>query len=140
QAIIEIASPGRLFDTTYGRLVLVKVGLLAVVLAVAWYSRRLVQAPARRALVAAGAGSASEEIEADDEDDFTDEDDFADEDPPEPPVRPLRRSIIAELALTGVVLAVAAALVQTPPARSATPTGVAQPYSVTMGSDLYRLR
>jgi len=137
QAIIEIASPGRLFDTTYGRLVLVKVGLLAVVLAVAWYSRRLVQAPARRALVAAGAGSAAEEIEADDD---VEDDDFLDEDPPEPPVKPLRRSILAELAITGVVLAVAAALVQTPPARSATPTGVAQPYSVTMGSDLYRLR
>jgi copper transport protein len=141
QAIIEVASPGRLFDTTYGRLVLVKVGLLAVVLAVAWYSRRLVQAPAQRALVAAGAGSVSEEIEDDDvEDDFADEDDFVDEDPPEPPVRPLRRSILAELAITGVVLAVAAALVQTPPARSATPTNVAQPFSVTLSSDLYRLR
>ena len=135
QAIIEVASPARLFDTTYGRLVLVKVGLLAVVLAVAWYSRRLVQAPARRALVAAGAGSASAEIADDDV-----EDDFVDEDPPEPPVRPLRRSILAELAITGVVLAVAAALVQTAPARSATPAGVAQPYSVTVSSDLYRLR
>jgi copper transport protein len=134
QSIIEVASPGRLFDTTYGRLVLVKAGLLAVVLAAAWYSRRLVQAPVRRALVTAGAGSAGSEADDDDDDD----DRVAE--PPEPPVRPLRRAILAELAITGVVLAVAAALVQTPPARSAAPTDVAGPYSVTLSSNLYRLR
>jgi copper transport protein len=131
QAIIEVASPSRLVDTTYGRLVLVKAALLAVVLAVAWYARRLVYAPSQPALVAAGAGAASEETDADD--------DVEADEPPDPPVRPLRRSILAELAITAVVLGVAAALVQTPPARSANPTA-SEPYSVTLSSDLYRLR
>jgi copper transport protein len=129
QAIIEVASVSGLLDTTYGRLVLVKVGLLAAVLVVAWFSRRLVQAPARRALVPAGVGPGGPPGDEDEEID----------DPPEPPVRPLRRTILAELAITGVVLAVAAALVQTPPARSAT-AAAPEPYSVTLSSDLYRLR
>jgi copper transport protein len=54
-------------------------------------------------------------------------------------VRPLRRSILAELAITGVVLAVAAALVQTPPARSVADTPP-EPYAVTLSTDLYRVR
>jgi copper transport protein len=51
QAIIEVGSFGRLVDTAYGQLILVKVGLAVLVIGVAAYSRRLVQ----RA-VAAGAG------------------------------------------------------------------------------------
>jgi copper transport protein len=51
----------------------------------------------------------------------------------------LRRAILAELAITGVVLAVAAALVQTPPARSVA-SEVPEPYSVTLATDLYRVR
>jgi copper transport protein len=43
QALIEVGTPGALFSTTYGRLVLAKVGLFAVVLAVAAYSRQLVR-------------------------------------------------------------------------------------------------
>jgi copper transport protein len=129
QAIVEVASPGRLFDTTYGRLVLVKVGLLAMVLVAAWYSRRLVRAPAARALVAAGGGSAADELD----------DEVVEETAVAPPARLLRRSILVELAITGVVLAVAAARVQTPPARSANATA-AEPYSVTLSSDLYKLR
>lgn len=132
QAIIEVESFGPLVDTRYGRLVLVKAGLLAVVLLVAWYSRRLVLAPARKALVAVGGGA------ADGPEDLEDlEDD--EEQPAEPPVRPLRRSILAELAITGVVLAVAAALVQTPPARSVA-DAPPQPYAVTLTTDLYRVR
>ena len=42
QALVEIGTISALTGTTYGRLVLVKVGLLAVVLTVAAYSRRLV--------------------------------------------------------------------------------------------------
>ncbi|MBO0869694.1 MAG: CopD family protein, partial [Micromonosporaceae bacterium] len=42
QALVEIGSLGALLHTGYGQLVLAKVGLLAVVLAVAWFSRRLV--------------------------------------------------------------------------------------------------
>lgn len=43
QALIEIVTLRALVDTTYGRLVILKVGLLAVVIAVAAYSRRLAQ-------------------------------------------------------------------------------------------------
>lgn len=42
-ALIEIGTPGALFTSSYGRLLLVKVGLVAVVLAVAAYSRALVR-------------------------------------------------------------------------------------------------
>jgi copper transport protein len=42
QALIEVGSFGGLFGTTYGRLIMVKIGLVAVVIAVAAYSRRLV--------------------------------------------------------------------------------------------------
>jgi copper transport protein len=43
QALIEVSTPDALVSTTYGRLILAKVGLLSVVIAVAWYSRRLVR-------------------------------------------------------------------------------------------------
>ncbi len=46
QALIEVSSLDGLFFTTYGRLILVKVGLAAIVLGVAWYSRRLVRSKA----------------------------------------------------------------------------------------------
>jgi len=44
QALIEVASLDGLVSSTYGRLILVKAGLAACVLGVAWYSRRLVRA------------------------------------------------------------------------------------------------
>ncbi|GAA0793553.1 copper resistance CopC/CopD family protein [Spirilliplanes yamanashiensis] len=43
QALIEVGTLDGLVSTTYGRLMMVKVGLVALVLAVAAYSRRLVQ-------------------------------------------------------------------------------------------------
>jgi copper transport protein len=43
QAVLEIGPPEALATTAYGRLLLVKVGLVAVVVAVAGYSRRLVR-------------------------------------------------------------------------------------------------
>ena len=43
QALVEVGTFGGLVDTTYGRLILVKVGLVALVLGTAWFSRRLVQ-------------------------------------------------------------------------------------------------
>jgi copper transport protein len=43
QAIIELGALDALFDTSYGQLILVKVGLLAAVLSVAYFSRRLVR-------------------------------------------------------------------------------------------------
>jgi copper transport protein len=42
QALIEVASWKGLVDSTYGRLILVKVALAGCVLGVAWFSRRLV--------------------------------------------------------------------------------------------------
>ncbi|MFC0526452.1 copper resistance CopC/CopD family protein [Phytohabitans kaempferiae] len=42
QAVVEIGGPGALLDTRYGQLILVKVALLGAVLAVAFFSRRLV--------------------------------------------------------------------------------------------------
>jgi copper transport protein len=41
QALVEIGDLNSLLHTTYGLLVLLKVGVLALVLAVAWFSRRL---------------------------------------------------------------------------------------------------
>lgn len=43
QALIEVASLDGLVNSTYGRLILAKLGLVAVVLGFAWFSRRLVQ-------------------------------------------------------------------------------------------------
>ncbi|GAB3955098.1 hypothetical protein GCM10027614_63330 [Micromonospora vulcania] len=43
QALIEVATPDALFSTTYGRLLLAKIGLFALVIAVAAYSRQLVR-------------------------------------------------------------------------------------------------
>ncbi|MBM0231427.1 copper resistance protein CopC/CopD [Micromonospora sp. STR1_7] len=58
QALIEVATPDALFNTTYGRLLLAKIGLFAIVIAVAAYSRQMVRrrtaaqrpAPVRRAV------------------------------------------------------------------------------------------
>ncbi|NLU80111.1 copper resistance protein CopC/CopD [Micromonospora sp. HNM0581] len=58
QALIEVATPAALVNTTYGRLVLAKIGLFVIVIAVAAYSRHLVRtrvaasrpAPVRRAI------------------------------------------------------------------------------------------
>ncbi|MGC5289898.1 copper resistance CopC/CopD family protein [Micromonospora sp. DT231] len=58
QALIEVATPQALIETTYGRLLLAKIGLFAVVIGVAAYSRQLVRrrvaaqrpAPVRRAV------------------------------------------------------------------------------------------
>ncbi|WP_329107958.1 copper resistance protein CopC [Micromonospora sp. NBC_01699] len=43
QALIEVATPSALIDTTYGRLIIAKVVLFGLVIGVAAYSRRLVQ-------------------------------------------------------------------------------------------------
>jgi copper transport protein len=42
-AVVEVGAPGALVSTWYGRLLLVKVGLVVVVLVVAGYSRRLIR-------------------------------------------------------------------------------------------------
>ncbi|MFF3865505.1 copper resistance CopC/CopD family protein [Micromonospora sp. NPDC001898] len=108
QALIEVATPTALVDTTYGRLVLAKIVLFVLVLGVAAYSRALV-----RRRTAAGRPT------------------------------PVRRAVWAELAITAVVLAVSATLVQTPPARTAdadvngTQAGL---FTTTLSSPLYSLQ
>ncbi|WP_184533973.1 copper resistance CopC/CopD family protein [Micromonospora polyrhachis] len=108
QALIEVGTPAALVSTRYGWLLLAKVGLFALVIAVAAYSRQLVR---RRAA--------------------------ADE-----PGR-IRRAVWAELGITAVILAVAAALVQTTPARTADADapggGTIGYYATTLTSNLYSL-
>jgi copper transport protein len=84
QALIEVGSFTGFFTSTYGRLILIKIGLAAVVVGMAAYSRRLV----RTRTAQAGPGK-------------------------------LRRIVLAELAVTAVVLGVTAAVVQIPPPRTA---------------------
>lgn len=84
QALIEVASFEALVDTAYGQLILAKVGLAAVVIAMAAVSRKLVRSRSAET----GPGT-------------------------------LRRVVMAELAVTAVVLGVTAALVQIPPPRTA---------------------
>jgi copper transport protein len=54
QALIEVGTVSALFSTTYGRLVIAKVGLVAAVVAVASFSRRLVGTVAAGTPTAAG--------------------------------------------------------------------------------------
>ncbi|MFY1655046.1 copper resistance CopC/CopD family protein [Solwaraspora sp. WMMB762] len=108
QALIEVGTLEALFGTTYGRLLLAKIGLFGLVLAVAAYSRQLV-----RNRSAAG--------------------------------RPgrMRQAIVAELAVTAVVLAVTAVLVQTTPARTAIGEDLRADsgyFSTTLNSDIYSLQ
>lgn len=150
QALVEIGSAGALVHTAYGRLVLLKAVVLAAVLVVAAFARRRATsggavggAPradqaaradqadhaerAERASGAAGAGSG-------------------------PGLGRLRRSVLAELLGAVVILGLASALVQTPPASHAEPAAAAPagtpsatapqqgPYSATLTCDLYQLQ
>jgi copper transport protein len=111
QSIIEVGTLSELTGTAYGRLILAKSALLLCVVGVAAFSRRLV-----------GRISTAEEAAV------------------KPSARLLRRTVVGELAVTGVVLALAAALVQSPPARSSETTSVQQPITATLTSDLYTVR
>jgi copper transport protein len=109
-AVVEVGTTRALLTTAYGRLILAKVALIAVVLGVAYWSRRMVRA-----------GTAARR-----------------------PGR-LRRLVGVELAVTAVVIAVAAMLVQTTPSRtaSATPETVAVAatvYTTTLNDELFSLR
>ncbi|MEU8260752.1 copper resistance protein CopC [Micromonospora sp. NPDC048999] len=107
QALIEVATPAALVDTTYGRLLLAKIGLFVLVIAVAAYSRSLV----RRRAAAGRPGS-------------------------------MRRAVVAELAITAVVLGVTATLVQTTPARTAANVAGSSDnyFAATLTSPLYSLQ
>jgi len=127
QALVEIGTVSALTGTTYGRLVLLKVALLAIVLVVAAFSRRIVN---RHFALTAQA-----RVEADVEDEEEHEEDLV------PIKRNLRRGVIFEVAIAAIVLGVTSVLVQTTPARSAeaSQNSPAEPYSVTLTDKLFKL-
>jgi copper transport protein len=116
QALVQIGSVDALVHTTYGKLVLVKVGLLAVVLVVAAFSRRLV----RRGMA------------------------DADGVPDRTPARRLRRTVLIEVIGAVLIIGVAAVLVQTTPARTQAAVdgsaGQNGQFATTLNSSLYQLQ
>ncbi len=113
QALVSLGSVDGLFETTYGRLLLFKIGLLALILAVAWSSRRL-------ALVSANGGGDVESVRW-----------------------RLRRSVFLELVGVLVVIALASTLVQTTPARAARQEATSRDtgqYNAMLTTKLYSLQ
>jgi copper transport protein len=164
QALIEVGDLSKLLTTTYGWLLLVKIGLVGIVIAVATQSRRLVPAIAAgtvaapsRALVpriASGVdgadggyrtdtGDSDPNADGDGRDAAGDEDGAGDPGAPareRGAVRGLRRLIVAEAAVAAVILGVTSVLVQTTPARSAVAQDTTPAVqSATMKDKLYTL-
>lgn len=108
QALIEIGSLDALYKTTYGRLILVKVGLVGVILLFAYFARRSVHQAAEDAVF-----EGPESVQQADVAHHTG-------------ASPVRRAVRLELAVAAVILGVTAALTQTTPARVA----VAEPSTV----------
>lgn len=111
----QVRSTAALTDTTYGRLLIIKVILFGLLVALAGLSRRLVQARYRvsAARLSFGPGAATSDPEAE-------------------TVAGLRRTVGAETVIAVVVLAVTALLVNAQPARSA----LAKPFSTSVRNDL----
>ncbi|HET6876157.1 MAG TPA: copper resistance protein CopC [Jatrophihabitans sp.] len=105
QAVVEVGSWPGLVDTSYGRLLLAKIGLLAVVLAVADSSRRWVHrhyaAPGARGL--RGSTDVGERAGL----------------PTRSEIRALRRAVSVESVFGVAAVAVAALLIQAAPSRTA---------------------
>ncbi|WP_460916908.1 copper resistance CopC/CopD family protein [Plantactinospora veratri] len=150
QAVIEIGAPGALFGTGYGRLVLAKVALLALLLGAAGYARRLVRRRATAALATAPApATARTELLVP----------AGAVPPPTAPARPagngdsgaaavagrrrLRRTVGLEVLVGLVVLGVSAVLVQTTPGRNAgieAEIAASDTFAQTLSSPLYTLQ
>jgi len=115
QALLEVGGLRGLTGTTYGRLVLAKIALLAVLLAIAATARSWVRR--HHALPVAHALDVQ-----------------APPVPGPPPVRALRARVVAEIALGALVLALATALVQVTPGRTAVEAAVPAdlPYTTTL--------
>jgi len=109
QSLLEVGTIDALITTTYGALLLAKIGLVAVVLLVASFSRRSVAAFAP-AGPAAEAGEIAPPIPDPDEPDAAE--------PAPPAAGRLRRLVLAEAAVALVVIGVASVLVQLTPART----------------------
>ncbi|GAB3862643.1 copper resistance CopC/CopD family protein [Dactylosporangium cerinum] len=132
QALVEIGTVDALTGTTYGRLVMVKVALLAVVLGVAAYSRRITN---RRFTPASTVPSDEVSDEPDDEPAPLDA-------AAEPADRTrLRRAVMIEVLIAVVVLGFTSVLVQTSPARSAQAgdNAATGPFSTTVTTNLVKL-
>ena len=147
QALVSVGSIKGLYATLYGQLLLAKVGLLAVILAVAWYSRRLVLATAAAepapvatepVLVAVGSKTGRKKaLPAPPPEEPTDDE------PAEPPAGKLRRSVLIEVIGTVIVLGLTSWLVQTTPARAALEEATRRTdseYNNTLTSPLYNLQ
>ncbi|MCF6512146.1 copper resistance protein CopC [Blastococcus sp. MG754427] len=137
QSVREVASPTALVETTYGRLLAVKLVLVVVVLAAAgisrvWVQQRLgVRRPRSRTTTvhAFAAGVAAERAEpAPEEVAAAAERDRVQAEAAAEDLPALRRSLLVEAVLAAVVLALSAVLVATPPAR----TALAQPVEVVL--------
>jgi copper transport protein len=111
----QVRTTSALTETTYGRLLIVKVVLFGVIVGLGALSRRFVharyQVPAARLSFGPGTATADPDSEI---------------------VAGLRRTVGAETAIAVVVLAVTSLLVNAQPARSA----VATPFSTEMRSDM----
>jgi len=139
QAVREVESPSALFVTTYGWLLVAKLVLVLLVLAAAGVSRVWVQQrlgvrtsrPGARtsltahAFAAVGGGGT---VTEDDEDGAADLRGHVQSESAGEHVPDLRRSIMVEVTVAAIILALSAVLVGTPPARSA----VAQPVDVVL--------
>jgi copper transport protein len=128
----QVRSTAALTETTYGRLLIIKVVLFAAIVALGGLSRRLVQAryrvPAARLSFGPGAATLGGSRRRDRGD--TPRPPGAD--PDSEAVGRLRRTVGAETVIAVVVLAVTALLVNAQPARSA----LAKPFSAEMRSDM----
>ncbi len=147
QSVREVGSPDALFSTGYGRLLLAKLAVVLLLLAAAGVSRVWVQQrlgirrtrPARRRVTAhAFAAPADAEPEAAPEvlhAAAAREEDLAEGAAAERGL--LRRSVLVEVGLGVVVLALSAVLVGTPPARATAsePVDVTLPLQSAAGAD-----
>ncbi|MEV4509634.1 copper resistance protein CopC [Dactylosporangium sp. NPDC049525] len=147
QALVEIGTIDALTGTTYGRLVMVKVALLAVVLGVAAYSRRITN---RRFMpVPAAQDDELSEVQDDEPSELLDDEpsELLDEaakpaGPAEPADRVrLRRAVLIEVLIAVVVLGFTSVLVQTSPARSvqAGENASTGPFTTTITTNLVKL-
>ncbi|HTJ35259.1 MAG TPA: copper resistance protein CopC [Dactylosporangium sp.] len=163
QALVEIGTLDALTGTLYGQLVIAKVALLAVVVSVAAYSRRITNRRFTPIPVAVGVGgtsempgmgSTSEAVSDAESDDALEDDEPGDEagegesgtqgeDAREAANgtdrKRLRTAVLIEVAIAVIVLALTSVLVQTSPARSQNevPAG---PFDSTVTTNLLKLQ
>jgi len=140
QSVREVGSPAALVSTTYGRVLVAKLGLVLLVLAVAGVSRVWVQQrlgrsvprrPVRRVTAhafAAPTGPSRHLPDDEHEDDAAAQLARSRAESAVAEIRPFRRSVLIELVAAVAVLALSGVLVGTPPAAAA----IAQPVDVTL--------